>query len=124
MQTVQSANVFSVRTCFTTEACRICTAFDREVFFFKDDIAENICYRNFRRRNKIEVVHFAMIHLSFLVWQLSCSVTRILVYDKWRLNFKITALACLFKEECFQSTLQTSHFAYVNRESCTCYLNA
>ena len=64
-----------------------------------------------------------MVHLSFLVGQLSCSVARSGVYNCWRHNLGISCLASLVEEEVYQSALQTCAFADIHGEAGTCYLN-
>ena len=61
-----------------------------------------------------------MVHLSFLVRQLSRSQSRILVYHQWGLHLQIVALACLIEEECLQGPLETCHLTDVKRESRPC----
>jgi len=65
-----------------------------------------------------------MIHLTFLVWQLTGTTTRVLVYYVRRLNLQISALASLIEEECLKRTLETSHLADIYRETCASNLNA
>ena len=60
-----------------------------------------------------------MIHLTFLVRQLTCAVTRGGIHHRWRHNLRITALAGLVEEEVDEGALQTGTLAYIHGESGT-----
>jgi len=123
VQAVQATNVLAVATSLTTEAGRVSAALDREVLLVEDNIAEDVGYRNLGSRDEEEVVEISMIHLTLLVWQLTCAATRILVYNVWRLNLQVSALAGLIEEECLERTLEASHLADIYRETGTCNLH-
>ena len=74
VQTVKSADIFSIRTGLTTETSRICTILYRKILLVKYHVTEYIGYRHLGRRYKIKVVKIAMIHLSFLVGQLARTI--------------------------------------------------
>ena len=75
MQTVQSTNILSIRTGLTTEALCIRTILNWKIFFIQDNIAINISNRNLSGWDQIQIIHFAMIHLTLFIRQLTCSVT-------------------------------------------------
>ena len=75
VQTVQSAHILTVRACLAAETGRISTAFDREIFFVKNLVSENIGYGNLGCRYQEKVVEVGMIHVSLLVRKLSGAVT-------------------------------------------------
>ena len=64
-----------------------------------------------------------MIHLTFLVGQLTCTITRSLVHYRWRHDLCIASLTSLIEEEVNQRALQTGSLADINRESSTCDLH-
>ena len=123
VQTVQATNVLAVATSLTTEAGRVSAALDREILLVEDNIAEDVGYRNLGCRDEEEVVEISVVHLTLLVWQLTCAATGILVYYVWRLNLQVSALAGLIEEECLESTLEASHLADIYRETGTCDLH-
>ncbi len=65
-----------------------------------------------------------MIHLTLLIGQLTCAVTRSLVHHRWRHDLRVTALASLVQEEVDQCTLQSGALTDVHRESGTSNLHA
>ena len=79
MQAVQATHVFPVGTGFATEALRVGTVLYRELFLVEDDVAVDIGYRDFGRRYQIQIIDFAMIHLPFLVGELTGTITRVSV---------------------------------------------
>ena len=74
VQAVEAAHVLAVRSGLATEASRISATLDRQVFLVEDLIAEEVCHRHLGGRNEEEVVEVGMIHLAFLVGQLSRAV--------------------------------------------------
>ena len=89
VQTVEAAYVFTVGTGFATEAGRVCTVLLRKILFFENHVTVDVGHRNFGSRNQVEVVEVAVVHLSFLVRKLSCTVAGCLVYNVRRLSFQI-----------------------------------
>ena len=65
-----------------------------------------------------------MVHLSFLIGQLACSVTGSCIYHCRRHDFQIASLAGFVQEEVDQCALQLCTFSFVNRESGSCDLYA
>ena len=122
VQTVQTAHVLAIAACLATEASRVGTTLDGEVFLVQNLIAEDVGHRHLCCRDEVEVVKVAMIHLALLVGELSCAVARCFVHHERRLHLKVSALACLIKEECLKSALETCHLTDVKRESGTCDL--
>ena len=119
VQTVQSAHILAVRACLAAETSRISAILYGQVLLVKYYVAEDVCHRNFGRRNEVEVVKIAVIHLPLLVGQLSCTIAGCLIHHIRRLYFKIPALARLVKEKRFKRPLQTCHLAYIYRETGT-----
>ena len=122
MQTVQATYIFSIRTGFTTETLGISTVLNRQLFLIQNHVAINICYRNLCCRNQIQIIQIAVIHLAFLIRQLSGAITRSSIYYCRRHDFFISGSTSFIKEEVNQSTLQTSSLSFINRESGTCNL--
>ena len=123
VQAVQATNVLAIATSLTTEAGRVSAALDREILLIEDNVAEDVGYRNLGCRDEEEVVEISVIHLTLLVWQLTCATTRILVNYVRRLNLQVSALAGLIEEECLKSTLEASHLADIYRETSACDLH-
>ena len=65
-----------------------------------------------------------MIHLTFLVGQLACTIARRFIYDIRGLDFFISGLPCFIKKELNQCTLQSRAFATIYRETCAGYLHS
>ena len=74
VKAVKSANILAIRTCFTTETCRISAVHLWKILLVKDNITVDVGYRNFGSWDKVKVVKTAVVHLAFLVGQLSSSV--------------------------------------------------
>ena len=122
MQAVQTAYVFTVRTSFTAETLCVCAVHNRQLFFFQDNITVDVGDRNFSCRDQIEIIYFAMIHLSFFVGKLSCAITGSGIDYCRRHDFCVSGFACFVQEEVDQGTLQLGTFSFVYREACTCNL--
>ena len=65
-----------------------------------------------------------MVHLTFLVGQLACSVTGSGINYCRRHDFQITGFAGFVQEEVDQRALQLRTFSFINRETGSCYLYA
>src|SRR5574344_2223942 len=61
-----------------------------------------------------------MIHLSFFIGKLTSTISRSFVDNVRWLYLQIATFASFVKEESFECTLETSHLANINRETCTC----
>ena len=119
MQAVQSANILAVGTGFSTKTLCIGTVLDRQVFLIENNITIDIGDRNLCRRNQIEVVKVAMVHLSFFIRQLTCAVAGSSIDNcRWH-QFGVTALAGFVEEEVDECALQTCALADINGESST-----
>ena len=105
VQTVQAAHVLTIRTSLTTETLGVGTVFDGQVLLVENHVAIDICDRHLGRRNQVEVVYFAVIHLAFLVRQLTGTVTRSGVHHSWRHNLRIAGLVGFSEEEVDECTL-------------------
>ena len=121
MKAIEPAYIFTVRAGFPTEALCISAVFNRKLLFIQNDVTVDIGYRNFSRRNQIEIVYFAMVHLSFFIRKLSGSIAGSSVYNCWRHDFGISGFTCFIQEKVNQCALQLSSFAFVNRKTCTGY---
>ena len=75
VQTVESANVLSVRACLTTEARGVCRQPLRDFILLEDNVSEDISYRNLCGRHHIEIVQISVVHLPFLVRKLAGTET-------------------------------------------------
>ena len=65
-----------------------------------------------------------MIHLSFLIRKLTCSISTGFVNYNWGLNFTIAGCMCLVEEKINQCTLDLCAFPFVNRKSRAADFNA
>ena len=119
VQTIQAAHVLTIRACLATEALCIGTVLDRQVFLVEDYVTVDIRHRHFGCGNQVEVIHFAMIHLSFLVGQLSCTITGSLVYHRWWHDLCIASLVSLCQEEIDEGSLQLGTLTDIHRETGT-----
>ena len=118
MQTIQATHILTVRACLTTETFRVCAVLDREVLLVENYVTIDVCDRYLSSWNQIEVIHFAMVHLSFLVWKLTCAVARSSIHHRWRHDFCVARLACFIEEEIDKCTLETSTLTFIYREAC------
>ena len=75
MQTVQSAHILSVATCLSAEALCISAVLDGQILLVENHITVDIRYGHLCSGNQVEVIYLAVIHLSFLVRQLTCSIS-------------------------------------------------
>ena len=64
-----------------------------------------------------------MIHLPFLVGELTGAIARSGVHHRRRHDFRIAGIACLVEEEVNQRALQAGTPSFVNREACARYLH-
>lgn len=94
-------------------------SFDRKLLLVEDYIAIDIRYGNFGGRNQIQIVHFAMIHLTLFVGQLACSVTGSAIDHCRRHYFRIARFACLVQEEVDERTLELCAFSFIYRKART-----
>ena len=106
MQTVESAHILAIATSLATEALCVGTVLDGKILLVEDDITVDICYRYLGGGDEIEVVNLAVIHLSLLVGQLTCAVTRGLVNNRRRHNLGVAGGTCLVEEEIDESSLK------------------
>ena len=118
VQTVQTSYILTIRSGFTTEALGISTVLDGEVFLIKNDIAIDVGYRHLCCWDKVEIIHLAVVHLTFFVRQLTCAITRGCVNHRWRHDFSITGLVGFSKEEVDEGTLELCALADINRKAC------
>ena len=58
-----------------------------------------------------------MIHLTFFIRKLSCSISGSCIYYCRRHDFHIARLTCFVQEEIDESTLQLCTFTFINREA-------
>ena len=123
MEAVQTANILTIRTCFAAETLCVSTVLDGQFLFVENHITIDICHGHFCRRNQVEVISCAVIHLAFLVGQLTCAVTRSSIYHRGGHYFGVTRLACFVKEEVNQRALQLCALTDINGETCTCNLH-
>ena len=119
MQTVQAANVLTIASCLATETLCVGAVLYRQIFLVEDDVTIDIRNRYFSRRNQIEIIHLAVVHLTFLVGQLTCTITRSLVHYRWRHDLCIASLTSLIEEEVNQRALQTGSLADIDGEAGT-----
>ena len=124
VQAVQSAHVLAVRTCFAAEALGVGAVLDRQLRLVENNVAIEVGYRHFGGRNQIEVVHFAVVHLSLFIRQLACSVTRSGVDHGRRHDLGVTGFVGFRKEEIDEGTLEACTLTDIHRETGTGDLDA
>ena len=123
MQTVQSTNILTIGTSLTTEALRIGTILDRQLCLVQYHVAIDIGYRNLSSGDEVEIVNLAMIHLSFLVRQLTRAVAGSCIHHRRRHNLGIATLTGLVEEEVDERTLQAGTLSDIDGESSSRNLN-
>ena len=79
VQAIQSANVLTIATGFAAEALRVGTIFNGQLTFFENHVAIDIGDGDFCGRDEVKIVEGAVIHLTFLVGQLTGAVSRCFV---------------------------------------------
>ena len=124
MQTVQTTNVLTVATSLTTETLCVGTVLDGQILLVEDDVTIDIGDGNLSSRNQIEVVDLAVIHLTFLVRQLTSTIARGGVYYCRRHDLRITGLIGFSEEEIDEGSLQLGSLADIDGETCACDLHA
>ena len=124
VQAVQSSHVLAVRACFAAEALGVGAVLDGEVFLVEDDVAVDVGDWHLGGRDEVEVVQPAVVHLPFLVGQLSCSVSRCGIDYRWRHYLCVSCLPRLVEEEVDERSLQLRSLAYLDGESCSCDFHA
>lgn len=124
MQAIQSAHILTITACLTTEALRIGTILNRQILLLKDDIAIDIGNGNLGRRDEIEIILVAIVHLSFLVGQLTGTVSGSGVDHRRRHYFRVAGSTGFVKEEVDKRTLQTRSLSDIDGEAGTGNLDA
>ena len=119
VQTVQATHILAIGTGFATEALGVGAVLDGEVLLVDDDVTIDVGDRHFGGWNKIEIVDLAVVHLSFLIGQLTCAVARLLVDDCRRHDLLVAGIGGFGEEEIDKGTLETSTQATIDRETCT-----
>ena len=119
MQTIQAAHILSIRTGLAAEALSVSAVLNGQVFLIEDDVAIDIRDGHLSGGNQIEVVHFSVIHLTFLVGQLACAIARCSVNYRRRHYLRVATLAGFVEEEVNECALQTSTFTDVDGETGT-----
>ena len=71
VQAIESAHVLAIGTGFTTEAGGVATELDGQLIGLQQVAAEEVGQGNLRRRDQVEIVLRAVVHLAFLVGQLT-----------------------------------------------------
>ena len=110
----------TIATSFAAETRSIGGTADRQVALCQDHIAEDVRYRYLSGRDKVKVVYLYMVHLSFLIGELSCTIARILIDHMRHLVFQITRLGILVQEIGDERSLQLCPFVLIDGEACSC----
>ena len=108
-----------IATCFSSETRSISGTTDREIRFGENHIAEDIRYRHLGSRNQVEVIELYMVHLSFLVRELTGTIARIFIDHMRYLKLLVTCGGILVQEVGDQGSLQLCSLTLVYRESCS-----
>ena len=124
MQSVQSPDIFSVRSGFTSETWRISCHFYRQIIHFQYCISENIGQRHLCRWDHVVIIQPCMIHLIAFIRQLSRTVTGIFINHDGRHDFFVTGPGILIQEKLYETHLQPGTFSFVYRKTCPGQLNA
>ncbi len=117
VQAVQAAYVLSVRTGLAAPAGRIGRHLHGEVFPLQDHVAVDIGHRHFGRRNHVETVERCVVHLAFLVGQLTGTETGVSVDHVRRLVFEIAGVGVLLEEPGDECALDLGALALIDGES-------
>ena len=124
METVESADILTIRTGLTAEAGCICSKLLRESIFRKDDITENISHRDLSRRNQIEIIEADIVHLGLLVRKLACTETGSGIDYHRRLDFLVSGRCIAIEEIVDESSLKLRSLSFIYRESSACNLDS
>ena len=117
MEAVEAAHVFAVGAGFAAEASGIGTVLDRKVAGFQDGIAVDVGDGHFGGGDEVEVVEVHVVHLCFLVGQLSGGISGGFVHHVRRFHFAVAVLAGGVEEEVDEGALHLGAFAFINGES-------
>ena len=99
MEAVEPSHILAVAARLTAPAWRIGTVLLWKLRLAEDDVAVHVGDRNLRCRYQIKIVEIDMIHLSFLVGELTGAVARGLVYYERRFHLGVSCVPCLVQEE-------------------------
>ena len=124
VQTVQAAHVLAVGTGLAAEALRVGAVLDGELLLVQNHVAVDVRHGDFGGRNQVEVIHFAMVHLTLLVGQLARAVAGSGVHHGRRHNLRVARFACFVQEEVDEGALQLCAFALIDGEAGTGNLHA
>ena len=124
VQAVQATHVLTVTTGFATEASTVSAVLLWKAVARKNHIAVDVGHRHFGGRNQIEVIYFAVVHLTLLVGELASAQTRSLVHHVRWLNFGVASLVGLVEKELDKRALQACTLANIHREAGTGNLHA
>ena len=119
VQTVETAHVLAIAASLATEALSVGTVLDGKILLVENDITIDVGDRHFGCGDKIEIVYFAVIHLSLLVGQLSGAVTRCLIDHRRRHNLGVAGSTCLVEEEIDECPLQACSHTDIYGETST-----
>ena len=117
VQAVQSPHILAITAGFAAEASAIGTIFFRQCVARYNHIAVDVGNGHFGSGNQVEVIHLAVIHLSFLVGQLTGAKPGGFVHHVRRLNFGVAGFVRLIEEELNERPLQACALADIYRES-------
>ncbi len=119
MQTVQTAHVLAVGTGLAAETLGVGAVLDGQVLLVEYHVAVYVGHGHLGGGNEVEVVHLAVVHLTFLVGQLAGTVAGSGVHHGGGHQFGIAGFPCLIEEEIDKSALQTGALADVYRKTGT-----
>ena len=117
MQAVQSAHILTIRAGLATEALRVGAVLDGQLLLVENDVAVDVGHGHLSRRNQVEVIYFAVVHLSLLVGQLTRAIAAGGIHHRGRHDLGVATGTRLIQEEVDQGALQTGSLAFIDGES-------
>ena len=119
MEAVQTTHILTIRPSFAAEAGRVSGVAYGQILLLEDDVTIDIRHRHLSRGDEIEVVHRSVVHLPFLVGELTRAVARVFVDDVGRLYLEVTSFTSIVEEEVDECALQASSITLIDGEAST-----
>ena len=122
MQSVEPANILAVAPRLAAETGRVGTAVDRQRALVDDFIAKEIRQRHLRGRHRIQMIRRRLIHLPFLVRQLSRRRRTRRIHENRRIHLGVTGLHVFIQKEVQQRPHDARTVTDIKREACSRHL--
>ncbi len=101
------AHVLAVGAGLAAEALGVGAVFDGQLVFAQDDVAIDIGHGHLGRRDEVEVVLVAVVHLAFLVGKLACTIAGSGIDHRGGHHLKVAGGTGFVEEEIDERALQT-----------------